>query len=306
MTGVGPDWGAIASGWHLAPGPLVLLGACAAAYAVGVARVAREARTGRRGRRWPVARSVAFAGGLAGVLVALLSGLDARADEQLSTHMLQHLLLTSIAAPLLVAGAPLSLALQATRGATRRALADAIRSRPIRWLTSPPVAFALFAAVTLGTHLTGFYDAALGSPVLHGVEHLLYLATGVLFWLPLMGANPVPQLRSWAGRTIYLLLSMPVMSIVGVALVSATDVWYPTYAQAAAAAGVSALADQEAAGALMWVGGTVVLAVALIALGFQAMLAEERRQQALDAMAAGADLRRGVPEVGAAQREVRA
>ncbi|HWC28381.1 MAG TPA: cytochrome c oxidase assembly protein, partial [Solirubrobacteraceae bacterium] len=135
----------------------------------------------------------------------------------------------------------------------------------------------------------GFYDAALRVPLLHAGEHLLYLATAVLFWLPLIGANPVPQLRSWAGRTIYVLLSMPAMSVVGVALVSSTSVRYPTYAETARSAGVDALLDQEAAGALMWVGGTVALAVALLALGFQAMLAEERRQRALDALAAGGE-----------------
>lgn len=289
MIGAGPDWGALASGWQLAPGPLLLLGACAAAYAVGVARVRRDADAGSRGRRWPVGRSAAFAGGLLVLLAALVSGLDARADEQLSTHMLQHLLITTVAAPLLVAGAPLSLALQATHGPTRRRLADVIRSRPVRWLTSPPVAFAALGAAMLATHLTGFYDAALRAPVLHAAEHLLYVVTGVLFWLPLVGVNPVPQVRSWAGRTVYLLLSMPVMSVVGVVLVSSTTVRYSTYAQAARGAGVDALADQEAAGALMWVGGTVALAAALLALGFQAMLAEERRQRALDALPAGGE-----------------
>lgn len=289
MTGAGPDWGAMASGWQLAPGPLFLLAACATAYAVGVARVRRDAVAGRRGRRWPVGRSAAFTGGLLALLVALVSGLDARADEQLSTHMLAHLLITTVAAPLLVAGAPLSLALQATRGATRRGLADMIRSRPVRWLTSPSVAFAAFGAAMVVTHLTGFYDAALRAPLLHSAEHLLYLATGVLFWLPLVGVNPVPQVRSWAGRTLYLLLSMPVMSLVGVVLVSSTTVRYSTYAEAARGAGVDALVDQEAAGALMWVGGTVALAAALLALGFQAMLAEERRQRALDALPAGGE-----------------
>ncbi|HWC28349.1 MAG TPA: cytochrome c oxidase assembly protein, partial [Solirubrobacteraceae bacterium] len=201
MTGAGPAWDAIASGWHAPTGLLVLLGVTATAYAVGVGRVTRDARAGRRGRRWPIARSLAFAGGLLAVLVALASGLDARADVELSTHMLQHLLITTVAAPLLVAGAPLSLALQAARGSTRRALAELVRSRAVRLLTAAPVAFAAFAAATLGTHLTGFYDAALRVPLLHAGEHLLYLATAVLFWLPLIGANPVPQLRSWAGRT---------------------------------------------------------------------------------------------------------
>lgn len=267
-------------------GPVVLLASVSVAYVLGVVRVRRQAGGGHRGRAWPAARSAAFGAGIVVLGAALLSAIDARAEVALSAHMIQHLLITAVAAPLIVAGAPLSLALQATRGDVRAALAAAVRSRAVRLLTTPVVAFTLFALATLATHLPAFYDAALRSAPLHALEHLIFLSTAVLFWLPVIGANPVHQVRSWAGRTIYLLAAMPAMTLVGVVLVASADVRYGTYAQTASAAGVDALRDQQAAGSLMWVGGAILFSVALLVLGFQSLIAEERRQQARDALAA--------------------
>jgi cytochrome c oxidase assembly factor CtaG len=213
-------------------------------------------------------------------------------EERLSGHMVQHLLLTLVAAPLLVLGEAPALALQASRGPLHRTLVGVARGRTMRTLLHPLIAWTALAATTVAAHLTGWYDAALRDPALHGLEHAAFLAAALLFWAPVIGSNPLRAVRSWAGRTLYLLLAMIPMSAVAVLLVAAPGVRYPTYARAAHAAGVDAVRDQRLGGHLMWVGGSVWMVAACVVLGWQALVREERRQQALEAI----DARRHVTE----------
>lgn len=258
---------------------LVLVAALyGALYAAGV----RALR--RRGRPWPAHRSAAFAAGLLTCVVALASPVAARADELLSAHMWQHLALTLLAAPLLVAGAPVSLALRALRGPSHHALASLVTSRAARALTHPVTTWTAFAAVMAATHLTGWYDAALRDGAVHGLEHAAYLASALLFWAPVVGTNPLRGLRSWIARTIYLVVAMPAMSTVAVLLAYTDHVRYPTYAAQAARLGVSPLADQQTAGVTMWIAGSLWMVAAVVAIGGQALVREERRQRARDAL----------------------
>lgn len=267
---------------HVHPEIVAWIAGAAFLYAVGVRRVGRD-----RARSWPAHRSAAFAAGLLVALAALESPLAWRAEDLLSAHMVQHLLLMLVAAPLIVLGAPLSLALRATRGRAHGRLAAAVRSRPARVLTHPLLTWTAFAAATVGTHLTGFYDLAVREAAVHLLEHALYIVTALLFWLPVLGTNPVRQVHSWLGRTLYLLLSMPPMSAVSVLLIYATAPRYPTYAESARVQGVSALADQQEAGAYMWVFGSLVIVGMTVAIGWQALMREERRQRALEALEGG-------------------
>jgi putative membrane protein len=264
---------AIGDGWRVDPLLLVALGATALLYLAGVAR---------RRRPWPVARTASFVAGLAVLWVALASGADTHAGELLSAHMVQHMLLTVVAPPLLVAGAPVTLALGALPAAPRRSLARALRGRAVRWATFPPVALALFAAVLVGTHVPYAYELALRSPVAHVAEHGLYVVTALLFWAPLVGSDPLPHRPSPSARVLWLLLAMPPMALVGVVLLSSDSVVYSPYAHAARALGGSALADQQLAGTIMWVGGKLVLVAAVLAIGWSALMREERRQAARD------------------------
>lgn len=271
------------SGAHVHLEVVAWLAAAALLYVAGVRRVRR-----RRSRAWPARRSLAFAGGLVAAAVALASPLGWRAEALLSAHMLQHLLLTLVAAPLVVLGAPLSLALQAARARPRARLARIVRSRGVRVVTHPLVAWSAFSATMVATHLTGFYDLALRSEIAHGVEHALYVATALLFWLPLLGANPVHRLHGWLGRTLYLLVAMTPMSAVSAALIYADRPRYPSYGASARELGISALVDQQLAGAYMWVFGSLLMVTATVAIGWQALLREERRQRVLDALEAQA------------------
>jgi putative membrane protein len=264
---------------HVHPAVVVWAAAAAVLYVGGVRAVA-----GHRTRPWPAGRTAAFLAGVAVALAALASPLAARAEDSLSAHMWQHLLLTFAAAPLVVLGAPLSLALRALRGGARARLAGIVRSRGARALAHPATTWTTFTGAIAATHLSGLYDLALRNGAVHAAEHALYLGAGLLFWLPVLGANPVPQVRSWLGRTAYLILALPPMSAVAAALVYAEAPRYPTYAEAATARGVSALADQQEAGAIMAVGASAVLVTAAFVRTWQALLDEERRQRVLDTL----------------------
>ena len=239
-------------------GALVLAGelfGAGAAYAVGARRV----------RRWPAWRAGCFAAGLLVVGVALL-GLDGAAHHTLRGHMLQHLLLVFCAAPLLVLGSPVALALRASGARARRILR-------VPALAHPAVGFAALAATMAVTHLTGLYDAALAHPVLHVAEHLAYLGAAALFWRPVIGADPVPGRPGAVGRLLYLMLASGPLSLVGVVMESSHRAWYAAYASKP-----GALADQHAAGALMWVGGGLALAAITILAVWGAVRREHARQ----------------------------
>ena len=143
--------------------------------------------------------------------------------------MVQHLLLTMVAAPLLVLGAPVTLALLASTPASRRRLSAALRRPPLRTLSQPVVAWALFFGVLWGSHFTGLFEASLRSDGVHALEHVAYLVTAVLFWMPVVGRDPSPVGLSHPARILYLFFAMASMAFLGLALFSANHVLYPTY-----------------------------------------------------------------------------
>jgi putative membrane protein len=203
-------------------------------YALGVVRV----------RRWPWWRSAAFALGLA--LIAPTAG----GYDTVAWHMAEHVLLTVVAAPLLVLGAPHVLALRALHGAPRAALARLLERAP---LDNPFVSLPLFAVVMLATHLTPFFDYANRHPLVHGAEHALLLFTAILFWVPVLAAPPAHRLGP-LGRLAYLFAGMAPMGAVGAVF-------------------------GGKAGAVMWVGGGYALLAAVLAAVWAALLEEERRQR---------------------------
>lgn len=258
-----PSPGPVLGGWSFEPLPMAL-----AAAAVGLYVWAALTRV----RHWRVAHTLSFVAGVLAVVFALGSGLDRYGDDLLSLHMVQHLVLTLVAPPLLIAGRPLELALRAGRRGVLGPL--------VRWNVPPLAAWAAFVVVMAGTHLPPFYDAAVRHPLLHELEHALYLASAILFWVPLVEPR---QPLGMVGRLLYLMLAMPVMGAIGVVLDESRSLVYPVYAAPARALHVSALADQSRAGAIMWVAGTVLMAAAALVVAWLALAREEERARRREA-----------------------
>jgi putative membrane protein len=258
--------------WQVDPGLWAALLLCGALYAWGA----------RRARRWPAGRGIAFACGLAVVALALLSGLDAEAHRGLAAHMVQHLLLVGVAAPLLLAGAPVALALRAWPGA-RAPLGRVLRSRAAALALHPATGLAVYVVVLVGTHVPVVYEAALEHPAVHALEHLAYLGAALLFWSPVLAVGPLPHRSSPLARLLVVLLAMPPMALTGIAIMTHRSVLYPAYAQARSPQ--EALADQRAGGRVMWIGGTIPLGLLAVGLTVRAIDAEERRQARREALA---------------------
>jgi len=276
--------GAILADWHLrADVGLVLVGLWAA-YVVGWRRIRR---LGHRSlaARW---RLIAYLGGILSVALALLSPVASLAHLLFAAHMVQHQLLIMVAAPLLLLGNPFPITLWALPARLRRALGGSLarggRARAaLRILTWMPVAGGLYTVTLWGWHHPLAYEAALASPVVHDLEHLLFFAAAVLFWWPVV--NAAPRLHRLVGglpyglRIAYLVLATAQNTLLGAILGLAERVLYPSYAAAPRLFGWTALEDQALGGGIMWSGGHMYL-VAILVLVARALDAEGRPQAA--------------------------
>jgi putative copper resistance protein D len=281
--------GALAT-WSGEPVPWIAVVAAAAAYLFAVLRV----NGGHPRVPVPTWRVAAWLAGLATILVALSSALDVYADDLLSVHMVQHLLLAMVAPPLLALGAPVTLLLRVLSPSARRRLAlPVLHSRAVRVLAAPLVAWVLFAAVMALTHFTPLYEAALENPTIHMAEHALFLGAGLLFWLPAVAADPIPRRLGYGARMVYLGLQMPLNAAVGLAIYFAPVVLYARYATGDRSWGPDPLTDQQIGGVLMWGVGDLILllAIPLVVAGW--MRADARHNVTLDARLR--DARRAVP-----------
>lgn len=268
----------VLTSWNLAPAvvlPLVLSGGV---YIVG----ARRVKDRYPAAPWPRHRTASFLVGLGLLYVAVQGPLDVYDSIYLWDHMIQHLVIVMMSAPALLLGAPITLALRASQpDGARRTMVRVLRSRPVAVLSHPIVTWSALAIALVGTHFTSFYELALDHPPIHDLEHLLYLATSLLFWWPVLGVDPIRWRLPHAGRLLYVFLMAPVQAIVGLVVMSAREVLYPHYLHVAS--GLGPLADQRAAGALMWVTSEVAMVGAVVAVAVDWFRHEERLARRVDA-----------------------
>jgi putative membrane protein len=244
---------------------LVFSLATVAIGAVYLAAAELGRRRDRRSRRWPLGRTACFLGGLVVLLVALDSGIGAAADEHLSAHTVEHMLIWLAVAPLLVAGAPIRLALFALGPVGRRRLARALHSGTVRTLTGPVVSTSLFATVILATSIPAVFDLTLENDYVHVGEHALYLLTATLIWAPLIGADPLPHRTGVSGRCRCVVACMVPMIAVAVWFLAAGAPVYGPYQEALGTA--AALHEQRVAALIMLAAAVPALALALAAPG---------------------------------------
>ncbi|MGV8964919.1 MAG: cytochrome c oxidase assembly protein [Cellulomonas sp.] len=274
--------------WDLAPLPIILLLLAASGYLWGVDRLRRLGS-----RPWPAPRTTAYLFGLALIALVVIGPVGAFDDIFLWAHMAQHIVLMMVAAPLLVLGAPVSLILQAcTPAARKRYVVPVIRSRAARWLTRPSVGWLLYVGTVLGAHFTPFYNYAVTHPLVHNyVEHALFLSVALVYYYPLLGANPVPHGPDPLVKIVSLFLQMAPMALTGFFIYSARSVLYPAYLVADRPFGPAALADQQVAGAMMWC-AAMLIDVVWLTFAIRAWLrSEERKAERSDRQIAAERLR---------------
>jgi putative membrane protein len=257
-------------GWSIQP-PLLYVAVAGMLYWVG----GRGYR--RSGRR--ALHAASFAAGLAVIVVALESPIDGYADQLFWIHMLQHVLLLTVAPPLILLGRPwprmwrgLPIGL---RTAVGRGMARARWSAPLRRLARPKPAWVLFNAAIVLWHIPGAYDATLRSATIHQLEHATFFFTGLLFWARVIDPGPLRPRLVWPVRIAYVVGAMVVGWGLAIALVLAPHPLYSHYATLAhRPGGISALTDQQLAGGIMWVPGSLAYGVAML-IGFYRWLEPE-------------------------------
>ena len=261
--------------WQFAPVVSAALLLLAAGYLAGVWRVARR----HPARPWPAWRTLVFLAGLGVIAVATQSSIGAYDDVLFSDHMVQHLLLIMIAPVLLVLGRPVTLLLHSAGNPVHTWVKRAVRSRIVTALTWPPAATVLYGAVVAGTHLTPLMNLVVENEAVHDAEHALYLVTGYLFFLPVLGSEPIRWRVPMAGRYLMLLVTMPLDTAVGVLLMIAPHEMFPAYAHAGRTWGPGLLADLHAGGVIMWAGSDAIMTV--LALAVAVLLIRDPRQSSL-------------------------
>jgi cytochrome c oxidase assembly factor CtaG len=243
--------------WALDPWVVAPLALAAGIYLRGWRRVHT-----RMPLRFGVGRLTAFLGGLVAIVVALESPLHALGGQMLQAHMLQHLLLMMVAPPLLWLGSPLLPMLQGLPSTLLRAwLGPLFNWQPLmrfcQWLVHPAIAWIVFVGSTWAWHTPGLYERALASEFWHHAQHLCFLATALAFWWPVVQPWPSrPAVSSWV-IVLYLILADLQNTVLSAWLVFAERPIYPAYEAASRLWGMTALDDQAAAGAIMWVPGSI-------------------------------------------------
>ena len=248
-----------------------------AAYLWGVRLLAE------RGDHWPVGRTVAMLLGTALLWIATMSGVAAYDVSLFSAHAVQHLLLQMLAPIPLALSAPVTLALRVLPRRPRGVLLSAVHSRVAKVLTFPLVPYALFIASPFALYYTDLYEATLRSELLHELSHLHFVAVGLLFYVPVLGIDPIARRWPFPARLLLVFLVLPVHVILGISVMMSEYViagdfyaalpqpWLP-----------DPLEDQRMGGGILWIFGDIVGLAMIFPLLLQWSRSEEREAARTD------------------------
>ena len=221
-----------------------------------------------RATAMPPRRRLAWVLAMAVLAAALLPPLEHLAESSLAAHMGQHVLLLFVVAPLLVVADPVTAAVRALPADRRRTAARRLAAvRRAGRLPGVVVALsAVHVGVVLGWHVPAAYTAAVQWSVLHAIEHAQFLVAGVVFWWLVRESARSRRATEMGAAWVGLAMVSVSGLLLGLLMTFSTDSWYPTYA-GVAAWGLSAVEDQQAAGAIMWAaGGPAYVGAALMLL----------------------------------------
>jgi putative membrane protein len=253
----------------------------------------------------PAWRVISFSLGLFLIWMAVGSPLAALDEQMLTVHMIQHLLLMSFAAPLILLGLPVTPFLQGLPHQFAQAVVGPLfRWPPVqglgRMLVRPTFSWLAATATLVGWHIPAIFTLALRSGAWHLFEQATFLVAGLLFWWPVVQPWPnVPTEPRWS-ILLYLFLATLPCDILSAFLVFSEHVAYPVYLSASRQSGLSVLADQQCAGALMWTCITIVYLVPAAILSTRLLAPRNSRAD----LAQSEFLRIITPESGSKRVEV--
>jgi putative membrane protein len=220
-------------------------------------------------------RRFAFYGALATIFFSLNGWLHDLSDWYLfSAHMVQHLLLTILMPPLLLAGVPGWM------------LRPALRYRPIaataRALTRPMICFAAFQLTIAAWHLPVLYNQAMASHEVHIIQHLFFMVTAVMLWWPILSQLPELPRLSYPMQMLYLFLATLPMAVVAVYITYSQTLLYPAYSAAPRILGLTPMQDQLLGGLIMWIPGGLIFfgVISVIFFRWQSHGAEDSQASA--------------------------
>jgi putative membrane protein len=204
-------------------------------------------------------RAGSFVFGLLFIWIATASPLAALDHEMLTAHMVQHLLLMTFASPLILLGMPRK---PMAHGLLKRFLRSEPMQQLASFVTHPALCWFAAAGALVLWHIPSVFVLGLRSQTWHGIEQASFLATGLLFWWPVV--QPRPSVSKWPEWSIllYLFLATLPCDILSGLLVFCDRVVYPVFLSSPRSFGLSALEDQQCAAALMWTCVTVVYVIA--------------------------------------------
>lgn len=230
-------------------------------------------RERRNGRGWSIWRIGSFCVGSGLLAITVSPPLAMWAHHDFRGHMVQHLLLGMLAPLGLVLAAPTTLLLRRLSVSSARRVTAILRSRPSRWLTHPVTALMLDMGVLYLLYLTPLYAATLTSPVLHGLAHAHFVATGCLFVWAIAGPDPAPHRPGFRTR----------LAVLFVAIAAHSTLAKMMYAYGWPRGTHHSLEQIQSAAQLMYYGGDVaelLLAIALFASWYRVSGRRYERQLA--------------------------
>lgn len=256
--------------WHIGLVPLGLILLALVLYGEGARRVPD----------WPRGRLACFVAALLVTFLATQSVLGVYDMAYFSAHMIQHLLLIMVAAPLFALSAPLDLWRSAGAARTRHVL----DSRVASLLTHPLVGFGAYFVVIPVTHLSGIANEMMVHPWVHHVEQIVFLVVGYLFFRVAFGLEHGRTIHPGL-RLVYVMAAVPVDTFTGLALVMTSALPFPAYRNMAPAGSTSQwlLSNVHLAGAIMWIGGDALMLLACIPITVAWVRWETQRTKVLDA-----------------------
>jgi len=244
----------------------------------------------------PSWRAAAFLSGLCSVWIALASPIDALNEFLLTAHMLQHMLLMMVAPPLILLGAPLIPIVRGLPGVAARRSVGAVLNWPVAERIGHAVANPIAGALAMGLamfawHIPSLYELALRSEFWHEVEHASFFLASMMFWWPVV--LPWPSRGQWPRWAIvpYLLIADLQNTALSAILTFSDRVLYRPYLEAPRLFGLSALEDQVAAGAFMWVAGSLAFILPAIGIAVQCLSMRSARDPMSAVVAAGGTIR---------------